>query len=52
MEIEELRQNAHGSSAAIANKGLEKLKLDYLQKLNALQLQVSLHFEKMRRVIS
>ncbi|XP_054797991.1 kinesin-like protein KIN-4C isoform X2 [Prosopis cineraria] len=39
MEIEELRQHANDSSAP--NHGLEKLKEDYLQKLNALELQAA-----------
>ncbi|KAI9106665.1 hypothetical protein K1719_022193 [Acacia pycnantha] len=39
MEIEELRQHANDSSAP--NNGLEKLKQDYLQKLNALELQAA-----------
>ncbi|XP_028777712.1 kinesin-like protein KIN-4C isoform X2 [Neltuma alba] len=39
MEIEELRQHASDSSAP--NNGLEKLKQDYLQKLNALELQAA-----------
>ncbi|KAK4276890.1 hypothetical protein QN277_014987 [Acacia crassicarpa] len=39
MEIEELRQHANDSPAP--NNGLEKLKQDYLQKLNALELQAA-----------
>lgn len=42
-EIEELRYNLENMSST-SDEGAQKLKEDYLQKLNVLESQVNLHF--------
>lgn len=43
MEIEELRKQ-RGNDSSASNNGVEKLKKDYLQKLNLLEEQVNIFF--------